>query len=371
MVRSFLPVGQGAFYCECFEQEGTRNNINVVYDCGSQTDVQIVKQEIRNNFHRGEIIDALFISHLDEDHVNGIPYLLQYCSVKRIYFPLITPKNRMLMEIYYHINNINGFSYDFFRDPYEAIRELSLENEPMLIEIDEENGENEREDLPQRRIEYQRSGENVFEEIKGQYGSYIRYDKWLYIPFNFRQTERINILLDNLKEKFQREITEEDLVRLWKENRSSDLDKIKQAYLNVPGGLNVNSMTLFSGEIDYGLRQYKQGCCNWHWCCMKRKSGCLYTGDYDTSGPAKWQGLRRAYQRYWNYIGCVQIPHHGSRYNFNSGFVEMDAFFIISAGCGNRYHHPHASVVKAFLQRSIMPHIVTEQGGSAIYLLVR
>ena len=39
------------------------------------------------------------------------------------------------------------------------------------------------------------------------------------------------------------------------------LDKIKRAYLNVPGGLNVNSMVLFSGEIDHGLRQYRHGGC--------------------------------------------------------------------------------------------------------------
>lgn len=35
MVRRFLPVGQGAFYCEQFDNPFDTARINVVYDCGS------------------------------------------------------------------------------------------------------------------------------------------------------------------------------------------------------------------------------------------------------------------------------------------------------------------------------------------------
>ncbi len=370
MVRSFLPVGQGAFYCECFEQAGTQDMLNVVYDCGSLTSRQIVEQEIKNNFRRGENIDALFISHLDEDHVNGIPYLLKHCSVKRIYFPLITEKNRGLMEIYYRVNDIDGFSFRFFMDPAEAVRNVTAETETRVIGIGEADAENEGENL-QRETEYHRSGEDVFETIKRPYDSLLPlYDKWLYIPFNFRQTKRVQILLDNLKIQFQRDITEVELVRLWEKGHPGDRDKIKQAYLNVPGGLNVNSMVLFSGEIDHGLRQYRHGGCGGYCCCGDTPSGCLFTGDYDAAGAMKWKELKGAFQRYWAYIGCVQIPHHGSRHNFNADFVRMRAFFVLSAGYANRYHHPHASVIKAFLLRGIMPHIVTEQPGSAVFFVI-
>lgn len=369
MVRSFLPVGQGAFYCECFEQPGTQDAINVVYDCGSLTSRQIVEQEIRNNFRRGENIDALFISHLDEDHVNGIPYLLKYCSVKRIYFPLITAKNRQLMEIYYRVNGIDGFSFDFFRDPAETVRNLS--SETTVIEIGEADGEGEEENLRREGTEYRRSGEDVFETIKHSYGRvFPAYDRWLYIPFNFRQSKRIQVLLTNLKGQFHKDITEGELVRLWENNVPGDRDKIKQAYLKVPGGLNVNSMTLFSGETDRGLRQYKQGCCSWRCHEGERQSGCLYTGDYDASGSMKWKELKSAYQKYWNHIGCVQIPHHGSRHNFNPDFVGLKAFFVVSAGYANKYRHPHASVIKALILGGITPHIVTEQAGSAAFFVI-
>lgn len=376
MLRSFLSVGQGAFYCECFGKKGDVDTINIVYDCGSLTNVKIVEREIKNNFRQGEIIEALFISHLDEDHINGVPFLLKYCNVKRIYFPLITSQNRKLMEIYYHVNNVDGFIFEFFTDPYETVRNLSPDAPAEVIGIGEASGENEENeglDIQRERTGYQRSGEDVFGSIYGKktIGNTI-YDKWLYIPFNFRQQTRVGILLDNLRNQFGSDITEDDLVQIWKNNAPGDRDKIKQAYRNIPGNFNTNSMVLFSGETDYGLRQYTYGhcmrCCPW--CDIAKRSGCLYTGDYDASGAIKWKELKKAYKEYWKHIGCVQIPHHGSYHNFNEDFLQMDAYFVISAGYANRYHHPHSSVVKALLLKGIMPHIVTEQVGSAAYFLI-
>ena len=67
MLRSFLPVGQGAFYRETFNlKEGMHT---IVYDCGSLTDLSIVERQIKHEFKRGETVDAVFISHFDTDHV--------------------------------------------------------------------------------------------------------------------------------------------------------------------------------------------------------------------------------------------------------------------------------------------------------------
>ena len=89
MIRSFLPVGQGAFYCEQFMWNFETERINIVYDCGSSTNVKLVEEQIKNNFEKDEIIHAVFISHLDEDHINGIPFLLKYCKVKKNLFSII------------------------------------------------------------------------------------------------------------------------------------------------------------------------------------------------------------------------------------------------------------------------------------------
>ena len=37
LIRTFHPVGHGAFYTERFYDENGNNIANVVYDCGSKT----------------------------------------------------------------------------------------------------------------------------------------------------------------------------------------------------------------------------------------------------------------------------------------------------------------------------------------------
>ena len=104
MVRSFLPIGQGAFYCECFHFNGKTHNI--VYDCGSKTNIQILKEQIKTTFEKDERIDALFLSHLHEDHINGIPFLLEHCCVNKIIFPIIDNYSKRLLEINFQIKKV-------------------------------------------------------------------------------------------------------------------------------------------------------------------------------------------------------------------------------------------------------------------------
>ena len=58
MVRSFLPVGQGAFYLEQFGLDD-ETRINVVYDCGAYGDSKPVEEQIRRSFKKGETIHAV------------------------------------------------------------------------------------------------------------------------------------------------------------------------------------------------------------------------------------------------------------------------------------------------------------------------
>ena len=150
-------------------------------------------------------------------------------------------------------------------------------------------------------------------------------------------------------------------------------EKDKKAYRAVKGSFNTNSMTLYLGMKKCGNRQeisdFKH-CKNF--CCTSglNRVGCLYMGDYDASGNYKWKSLTDAYKEYWDSIGCVQIPHHGSQYNYNKELSKIDAYFIISAGINNRYHHPHNVVIKDLLFNGRVPFIVSENKSSEVHLLV-
>ena len=76
--RIFYPVGHGAFYVETFH-DCKGKFFTFVYDCGS-SNKNLIKKCIEDAVNKGDFIkiNALFISHFDEDHVNGLEYLQTY-----------------------------------------------------------------------------------------------------------------------------------------------------------------------------------------------------------------------------------------------------------------------------------------------------
>ena len=382
MLRSFLPVGQGAFYLERFEINGEKTN--VVYDCGSLTDVKIVEKEIRANFNKGEKIEIVFISHVDQDHINGLKYLLEYCDVKNIVFPYTKRKDRIALIIDYFCNKENpssdDFIYEFINNPYNALREYDF-NVALWGVMDEYNRNESdwRNELEEERVTAIRSGENILKNlIHNEISSKIN---WEYIPFNFREDSRKKQFFDELNNNLiniglsSEQISMDNISKQW---RKPDVQKaIIDAYKKVKGSLNANSMVLFSGIRDNNIRQWRINPYNrFYYCCHKcidcylRTNGCLYTGDYEADGKIKWLELKNAYSKYWDYIGCVQIPHHGSYRNYNPEFALLDTYFVISAGLESRWRHPSGSVLKDLLLKRKYPLIVTEQHNSEVILKV-
>ena len=94
VTRTLHPIGQGAFYTEKFEYDGQQ--CNVVFDCGGRA-LSVIEERVKkycNRLSREQkvelpTIDAVFISHFDNDHVNGLKTLLDNAEVKRIFLPLL------------------------------------------------------------------------------------------------------------------------------------------------------------------------------------------------------------------------------------------------------------------------------------------
>lgn len=370
MIRSFLSVGQGAFYCEQFKTDIFSEKINVIYDCGSDN-VEMVHEQIQNNFEKGEIIHAVFISHLDNDHINGLPYLLKYCKVKKIFFPLIERKNIYSISLFNLIKNGRNASFllEFLENPYRAIGSLNLDYRPDFFQIGE--GE-EFNGIDVMTIPSGRDISSlIMEKIKNI--SYIC-KEWKYIPFNFCQENRAIELQTYLKKIFGKNMKDEDLYHIWQYGDEDEKYKVKQAYKRVKGSFNTNSLTLYSGIKNLDIKQAIADSGNFR-CYLRdifclKNAGCLYTGDYDASGKEKWKQLYEAYRTYWDTIGCIQLPHHGSRHNYNQELGYLDAYYIISAGMNNKYRHPHSIVIKDLLYKHHFPYIVTEQQSSEVHLII-
>ena len=95
------------------------------------------------------------------------------------------------------------------------------------------------------------------------------------------------------------------------------------------------------------------------------KMSVLFTGDANlsvSSGPSE----RSDYL-----IDVLKVPHHGSRYNLNSTFLELaePRVSVISAGKNNQYGHPHKetiSMLKALKQK----YLRTDQEGDVVIELL-
>ena len=378
MIRSFLPVGQGAFYLEQFACES--GTVNVVYDCGSSTDLSIVEAEIRSNFKKDEEIAAVFISHFDSDHINGLPYLLQYCKVNHLFFPVITEENReliLLKELAFP-TNVSRFISAFIINPHDVINDLPLGYQPRLHQVLEHPNINKHNGID---TSFVNSGSNALDCTADfrLYG-YLE-EKWVYIPFNFRESERIERLKTAFKTHFGDDYTVKDLLDRAKTNPTTMLPKIKQAYHDIPGSFNTNSMVLLSASLDDEVSQQLFNYSGFQflkfypWCggCVPSfPSGCLYTGDYDASGVRKWDELHHAYAKFSKYIGCLQIPHHGSRHNYNTELLSLSncPYYLISAGEKNKYRHPHNMVIKDILLNHKYPIIITEHSGTTVRFVI-
>lgn len=178
---------------------------------------------------------------------------------------------------------------------------------------------------------------------------------WEFLPYNDRK------FLSGKEETFLREICAKsaDLFR----NRGGErtkLKEIKKIYEEIFGSSNNNHISLFLyGGLPINLKSAQ----NIRVCSKLMGNGeekplvfemlnvsILYTGD----GNLK----QRRYEKFEKFLHrdridriCVlQVPHHGSKYNWHKGLANKidPCISVFCAGSSNRHGHPHSSVFEDF-----------------------
>ena len=122
-MRKFHNVGEALFVVEKIDK------YNFVYDCGGQG-ISSVENAIKNAFEKDEKIEAVFISHYDADHINGLHFLLQYCKVKRLILPMMTDTIKFILLF---LQVYEGNMEDFIINPEEYVRKISQETKVVFI----------------------------------------------------------------------------------------------------------------------------------------------------------------------------------------------------------------------------------------------
>ena len=355
--RTFHPVGQGAFYSERHE------NYNIVYDCGS-VNVSKGKKVVSQSFCKDEIIDILFISHFDYDHVSLIEHLKK--SVKKIrlvVIPLLCDDEKILL-----CNIFKALEKDALVTLVENPKEF-FGAETHIIRVkpssEEEINSKGKTDKDTPSIIFLNNINKDLEISSGTLIAIEEHSDWIFIPSNHEYKDRSKEFLDNLKD--------DEIEKLKSSEHIFDSEfrnKIKTIYKKINGNINENTLFLYSGptpkeksDLPY-LYWTNKLFCGFSFLesydipfLEQNRVACLYTGDGDLNKTK----VKDIYKKYWKLIKTIQIPHHGSLYSFVENVLESSYFFCpISVGKNNSYGHPSTKVISEILSHKSYPIYVTE-----------
>lgn len=367
VTRIIHPIGQGAFYTESIK---TNDNLyNVVYDCGSgnhKYTPKRLKQDIASFYNPDDVIDLLFISHFDNDHINGIRELKKRTSnIRNIVVPLIEENDFW----YYQIENP---SFETF---YRSLSEIA---DSAVYRVKPYNEDEEENNIPINDVAPIILSENGRVDIKVSCTTKFAlapHIDWCYITFNYDQQIRLTKLQNELAIQG---ITEDILKQGWG-IMEQHLKEIKQAYKRVAkDGANNSSLIVYSGGMynSYNCRRHKirQPNCN----CFGRfefleSEGCLYLGDTDLNQPKLLGTLINRLNLVIDRISTIQIPHHGAYKNFNPNIMMLNANwqdFFVSFGNTNSYGHPSVKVVSTITRQSNL-FAITENRDSVYIQIIK
>ena len=316
--RYFYNVGNALF---CKE---TVLNHTIIYDCGK------VDFGCDDNIIVNETIDAVFISHYDKDHINGIFNLIKKANVKTLILPLVSYDIKFLSLL--KDEKIIEAQLDFIIDAKQAIIEYTNKDNVNVVYIKgkvnhaELNNETSYSLIYASQRHYQSYIINNLDKTEIDNLPLFFLEKktdnkvvnnWLFLPYNpyvFSEVDEKNffqMLNDSLAEQgLNLKIDKNNIKEEW--NKCKDMKKyIKCADINIiPMLKNKNTnyndycMTLYSGPFN-----------------MNSSFGCLYMGDYNAK--KYFDELYEVYEKFWCNIFTLQVPHHGSLNNFNHKFTTV------------------------------------------------
>lgn len=373
-IRTFHPVGQGAFYSE---QHGS---FCLVYDCGTSSKKATVLGCLEG-FANGldndsKHVDLLCISHFDSDHVNLIGDLKNRVSIGCVLLPQLYEVEKILLLNLYRALQHNADSSEEEKANHQVVIKLLEDPRAFFGEKTQvvyvkaagtEAGSAKERAEPPLLIK-DLSGVSI---ISSHTPLLIEEnDCWQFIPYNHEHASR-----------------EKQLVTLFKNNlgfNNNDIKKLKSngdfltsryanaairaVYKKLEGTVNQNSMLLYSGPSNADDLYNFLGCCvvmGVHLIQIIRP-GCLYTGDASLDHIQ----VREIFAPQWPLIGTLQIPHHGSRNGLTAKTLQDSHLLLcpISVGHTNRYEHPHLETLQLIKKNNCVSYLVTENPGSELRL---
>jgi hypothetical protein len=359
VVQSQRPVGQGGL--QTTEIRAGETVYRAVYDCGALPKDQCLSQVAAYASELGDDeLDLLVLSHLDEDHCNGVEELLACCGAKTVMLPYLNEVERLIEAAARAADRrLTGTALELLADPRRWFLQRGagevIEVEPAPDEGDIGPARTEwpyeplggkgplrtyyaKESMQSRPVDAGRKiltsghplfcGENVYAHV------------WLFLPFAIRGPGlKHDAFLQQCREILKLPpgpVSDEH----WSNALRTQLQcpqsrrELANAYDLVASRRNLTSMALYGGPAPR-TKSLPQERVAW-----------LGTGDWPLATTRRRQQFMRYYGAVADLVDTFCVPHHGSRHNFppDDFWRWLDpSHAVIAAGRGRE--HPHKDVL--------------------------
>ncbi|WP_156341248.1 MULTISPECIES: hypothetical protein [Pseudomonas] len=399
--RHFHPIGQGGFFSE-HHKVGLGKEFVVVYDCGVAHNRSSADGVVKTNLLNGVEIDILFISHFDYDHVCKLKVLSSHVGrIKNVVMPLLSKDEKFRLTNLFRASGFNLLK--LINSPEKFFGSTTRVFSVAPGGRQDADGDGPRDEAavsldslsPTKSL---RSGVKISVPI----GTVPHSHDWVFIPYNYESATNLALL--------EAELTKVGIsTHRIKTDPKYTLDKsivgrkiIKGVYSRLPGGINLNSMIVYSGPENrtsrLRLRENLQDRIKLHripWLkshaglvaqkypvwkyyflgsndlraldfffddefeYLFQLPGCIYTGDVDFNQVE----IPRVFREVWDQVGTLQIPHHGAAPCFDDSILKGQKLICpIAVGTKflRKYGHPAKSVIDSIIMHGCVPVFVTE-----------
>jgi hypothetical protein len=418
----FHSAGQGLFASGTLDPLSPPNPFHWVFDCGSMSFVSVLRPVISRyrSLVVGDHLDLLCISHFDSDHVSGLSDLLRGLHVDTVVIPYYSKVERMVLTAKH--KRPNPSYIEFLSDPIAFILDRAERVGRIVIAGGPEEGFDDL-PLPTRQPEDPESdspndlkrrwhdtawhlkiagkgirAEQVIDaqtlekarragtQIEAYAGSLealavnqsVSGGGWEFLFFHKPiDPAALNLLQAELKKVFQKTIDRARKLSIAEILASKPARyNIKMAFKKViKGGEDINSTSLcvYTGPMlsnfvhswmtppwPDSLMARPRHMHSWHLGAPDTCSA-LYTGDANLKPPTNRKELRDFLtQPRWVHVAVLQVPHHGSKNNWEDGAANefANSYSIFSAHDTGSYGHPDREVILDLIYRG--PHIVNK-----------
>lgn len=375
-------VGQGGFHSTSFSlfsdarAKRLLGTYELVFDCGTlskgpggESNVDFIGRHINNYHPQNGVIDALFISHLDGDHVNGAAQLCTRKKVKRIFLPYFSQDELALFVANQLVNNdASALGPSGLALITNALKGGGfIDADVTLIGAPEPNRNGDGDVAPQTANQTQITLDELTTNgprpigpfLPGQvqlslsFGSPI---PWVLIPWSYKQSPTgLSTLLASVpilqKLIASKSITASDIEQIADKDKA-EIRKALTELIQKAGGIyatdfNAPSICLYSGppeDLEDHVKFHYSQRGTTHSSAQNDPPGWLTTGDAILS---KYElEFMDVFKEALKRTGTYVLPHHGAKKNHSAELISRarGRFALICAKHGSE-DHPYKEVL--------------------------